>query len=547
MTDFDFKRRIPLQLRTLMLVFIVLFLLTSGLSAIQASPGRSGSLILFLGGVQAGREVYSLSDAEFRTEGSISLGGQTLEITSSLTGCDGQWTEYRGALRPGASFSAVFKGDSVEVEVGPLQKHFPLHRPFLVLENNVFAHYEQIPGLFTAGQDPITLDVVVPSLTLSNQNPVLQATVERAGLAFYQTAGGETLALDEYIANMPGNLQIRVLARGEELVGFELPMQAVQVMLEEYLGLQSAKALSRREQTFSEEEFFRPNGEITLAGTLSLPIGQGPFPVVLLNSGSGPQDRDGNTPPSYMTDMFRIFAERLAEVGIATLRYDERGVAMSTGDYAAATLSDLLSDVEALLDLVDEHPQIDFSRVAMLGHSEGAYFPPLFQERLQAMVLLAAPSTTLDQLMVEQLEYQLQQPYLSDPERDAIQRLVPLTEELLAEAREGQEVSRVLPINLEWVRQHMEQSPLESIASVTSPVLLVQGERDLKVMPYHAQALAAAFRAAGNEQVQLHYLENTSHEFLFFPYDNDDFDPLNPMRINPRLFDLVVGWLAENL
>ena len=216
-------------------------------------------------------------------------------------------------------------------------------------------------------------------------------------------------------------------------------------------------------------------------------------------------------------------------------------------DYAAATLSDLLSDVEALLDLVDEHPQIDSSRVAMLGHSEGAYFPPLFQERLQAMVLLAAPSTTLDQLMVEQLEYQLQQPYLSDPERDAIQRLVPLTEELLAEAREGQEVSRVLPINLEWVRQHMEQSPLESIASVTSPVLLVQGERDLKVMPYHAQALAAALRAAGNEQVQLHYLENTSHEFLFFPYDNDDFDPLNPMRINPRLFDLVVGWLAENL
>ena len=80
----------------------------------------------------------------------------------------------------------------MEVEVGPLQKHFPLHRPFLVLENNVFAHYEQIPGLFTAGQDPITLDVVVPSLTLSNQNPVLQATVERAGLAFYQTAGGET-------------------------------------------------------------------------------------------------------------------------------------------------------------------------------------------------------------------------------------------------------------------------------------------------------------------------------------------------------------------
>jgi len=86
---------------------------------------------------------------------------------------------------------------------------------------------------------------------------------------------------------------------------------------------------------------------------------------------------DGNSPPSLMTDMFRILAERLAKWGPSPCcAYDERGVGESTGDYAAADLHDLLSDVEALLDYLAAHPEIDPQRLAMLGHSEGAYFGP---------------------------------------------------------------------------------------------------------------------------------------------------------------------------
>lgn len=536
-----------MRLRIFTTVFVVLCFLMSGGGAVQASSSRTGSFVLFFGDAQAGREDYTFSDQEFQTEGRISLGGQTLMIKSTLIGRNGVWEKYEGTLSPGTSFSAVFNADSVEVEVGPMHKSFPLQRPFVVLDNNVFAHYEQVLGLLDDGQDQITLDVVVPSLVLSNQNPVLQGQVKRTGPTRYHTAKGEVIALEEYVVTMPGNLQIRVLGREHELIGFEIPMQAVKVTRQEYVGLRLAQDLDEGAQHYIEEDFSKQNGDIALAGTLTLPLGEGPFPAILLNSGSGPQDRRGNTPPSYMTNMFSIMAQELAQAGIASLRYDERGVGESTGDYDAATLEDLLSDVDVLIGFMQEHPQIDRNRIAMLGHSEGAYFAPLLQDRLQAMVLLAGSSISLDQLMIEQLEYQLQQPWMSDPERDMLRAYQPLVEALIAEAKEGQVTSQVLPMNLEWLRQHMGLRPLDNVAKVQNPVLIIHGERDLKVMPYHAEELAAALDKAGNEEVQVHYLEDTTHEFLFFPYDNDDFDPLDPMRINPTLFELVVTWLDENL
>lgn len=150
-----------------------------------------------------------------------------------------------------------------------------------------------------------------------------------------------------------------------------------------------------------------------------------------------------------MTNMFSILAERLTEVGIAVLCYDERGVGESTGDYNAADLKDLLSDVEVLLDYLGGHPQIDGERVAMLGHSEGAYFAPIFAERLSALVLLAGSSISLDEIMVEQVDYQLTLPGLTDQEKAYLQSYRAQVEMLLAEARDGKEASSVLPYNLD--------------------------------------------------------------------------------------------------
>lgn len=531
-------------------IFVVtLFLVFSlSLGIAQGNSGQPETLILFLGGVEAGREDYWSSEESLKTQGAISVGVQSLSITSAVTVRAGSVTKYEAALKPGASFSAGFKAGTMDVLVGPIKRSFAFQEPYVVLDNNVFAHYKQLFGLIPTGEEQISLDVIVPSLVLANQNPVHKAELRSMGGVYYQIGDQDPMLLQELILSMAGNLQIRVLGDAQgRLISFEIPMQGVQVVRDGYVGLGLVEDQRAQANQFVRQDFVVQNGSIHLAGTLALPLGEGPFPAVLLNSGSGPQDRNGNTPPAFMTNMFSIMTKKLTEAGFAVLCYDERGVGESTGNYDAATLKDLLSDVAVLLEFLGTHPEIDQDRIAMLGHSEGAYFAPMFADKLSAMVLLAGSSISLDKIMEEQLAYQEAQPWLSPQEKAILQDYRPKLQTLLSEAREGREESQVLPLNLNWLREHMDLDPLENVSKVTSPVLIVQGERDLKVMPYHAERLAETLKTAGNEQIMVRFLVGTTHEFTFFPLDNPDFDSLDPLRLNPDLFEIVVDWLKNHL
>lgn len=535
-----------MRFRSLVQLLTVLLLFSSCFGTVQAdSFPDEGTLIFYLGESEVGRETFIYTEDNLMTEGIISLGVQTITTSSSLRGSGGQWRDYNGQILPGASFSAMFKPAKVTVQAGPLKRDYPLSDPYVVLDNNMFAHYQQVIAMVASGEIQDTVDVVVPSLILANQNPVLTGNVEVKGIVHYEL-DDKALLLEEYIVTMPGNLQIRLLGneRGQ-LIFFEIPMQAVQVVRDGYQGLKKVEKTAEQTDHFIAEDFVVMNSEISLAGTLALPLGEGPFPAVLLNSGSGPQDRKGNTPPVFMTNMFSIMTEQLTKAGFAVLTYDERGVGESTGDYNEATLTDLLSDVEALLSFLGEHPQIDATRIGMLGHSEGAYFAPLFASQLHAIVLLAGPSITLDLLMEEQLQYQAEQSWLSEQEKELIRGLQPQIQRVLADAKDGKSTSEI-PMNLDWLREHMSLDPLGAISKVTNPVLIVHGERDLKVMPYHAEELAKALREAGNGEVTVHYLPETTHEFTFFPYD-EEFDPLDPFRLNPQLLTIVVEWIGKNL
>ncbi|MFG1860768.1 alpha/beta hydrolase family protein [Microbispora bryophytorum] len=115
---------------------------------------------------------------------------------------------------------------------------------------------------------------------------------------------------------------------------------------------------------------FASGGE-RLAGTLTLPDGDGPFPAVLLVPGSGPVDRDSDH-RRLPLGVTRQLAEAFAAAGIASLRYDKRGVGASTGGFLAAGFRDNMDDAGAALAALRERPEIDSGRVALTGHSEGA-------------------------------------------------------------------------------------------------------------------------------------------------------------------------------
>lgn len=141
----------------------------------------------------------------------------------------------------------------------------------------------------------------------------------------------------------------------------------------------------------SKEVFFYNKDNIRLAGTLTTPPGSGPFPAVVLVSGSGPQDRNeeilGHRP-------FLILADHLTRQGIAVLRYDDRGYGESEGDFRPATSLDYTHDALAAVEYLKGRSAIDNTKIGIAGHSEGGNIAPVaavMDSTIAFVVLLAAP------------------------------------------------------------------------------------------------------------------------------------------------------------
>jgi pimeloyl-ACP methyl ester carboxylesterase len=384
------------------------------------------------------------------------------------------------------------------------------------------------------------------------------------------------IPLTEYKIVLAGVIGVSVFADGAGRVMYvEVPGQNATAVREEYQkAIDSAKSAasappggSARSATsfgtatapvaargrVDQDVVVESVGDVRLAGTLTFPssgLDQGArHPAIVLISGSGPQDRDGNTPPSYQTFMFRRIAERLASCGIAVLRYDDRGVGGSTGDFKSAGLYDLVTDARAMVAFLGRHPNVDPARIGVVGHSEGAYIASMLageDPRIAACVIMAGASTTVDKVMIEQIEYQATCDELDEASRSLAAGSMPAVKKFVQDARDGKSSSAV-PGNLKWLREHVQIDPVGLVRAIKAPILIVQGEKDLKVKPYHAQVLAEAAKCAGNRSVSLVVLPNTTHEFLEWPYRNPNFDPMDLMRIVEGLLATVQGWLASTL
>jgi pimeloyl-ACP methyl ester carboxylesterase len=155
---------------------------------------------------------------------------------------------------------------------------------------------------------------------------------------------------------------------------------------------------------YHEEEVTFANGPITLAGTLTIPEGKGPFPAFVMVTGSGLQNRDEEL---FGFKVFGVIADYFTRRGVAVLRYDDRGMGGSTGSLATATTADFAGDALAGLALLASRPEIDRAHLGVFGHSEGADVAAIAAARspnVAFIVMMAGMALRGDLVMRRQAE-----------------------------------------------------------------------------------------------------------------------------------------------
>jgi pimeloyl-ACP methyl ester carboxylesterase len=239
-------------------------------------------------------------------------------------------------------------------------------------------------------------------------------------------------------------------------------------------------------------------GHPSLAGTLTLPDAPTPVPAVLLAAGSGPLDRDSNH-RRLRFDVTRALAQALAEGGVASLRYDKRGVGGSPGDWRVAGLYDNVDDLARARDALAARPEVDPDRIVLAGHSEGAVLAAALAGRgvpVAGVVLLAMTATPGAAL----LRWQARQiaPTLPAPVRGLLRLLrTDLEAKVAANHRKilatTTDVARIdgARTNARWTREFLRHDPRADLARLTVPVLALTGDKDLQVPVDDLAVLAA--------------------------------------------------------
>jgi len=281
---------------------------------------------------------------------------------------------------------------------------------------------------------------------------------------------------------------------------------------------------------------------IELAGTFAIPHGEGPFPGVILITGSGPQDRDetllGHKP-------FRVITDSLCRNGIAVLRYDDRGTNESTGEYGTSTTADFAEDAKAVFEFLNNEQRV--SAAGIIGHSEGGLIACMLASEIKEIdfiVLLAAPGINGYDLMLEQTERINREFGLDEEEVNntlAVNKAIfdiflkekdnqkalevsadKMHELLIAQGttKENADIaveqfSRRMTINtIQWLRFFLQHEPTGYLGKITCPVLALNGTKDLQV--YHKtnlEIIQKEIEKSGNNHVNVKSLPDLNHLF----------------------------------
>jgi hypothetical protein len=285
---------------------------------------------------------------------------------------------------------------------------------------------------------------------------------------------------------------------------------------------------------YREEEVSYDNRQqnVTLAATLTIPPGRGPFPGVVLITGSGPQDRDESL---LEHKPFLVLADYLTRHGIAVLRADDRGTAKSTGDFKTATTADFATDTEAGILYLKTRAEVDPHKIGLIGHSEGGVIAPMIAARnkdVAFILMMAGTGVPGDQVLVAQGEAiqiaggknpeeaakdaakEREMLTLVETEKDEAVLEKTLKEKLAGDMPEAQIGLQIQQITSPWFRYFLTYDPATALRKVTCPVLAINGSLDKQVLPsQNLPAIRKALEESGNKHFEVDELPGLNHLF----------------------------------
>jgi pimeloyl-ACP methyl ester carboxylesterase len=415
-------------------------------------------------------------------------------------------------------------------------------------------------GLSTIMDSPDQGAKGIPTSSTNFENSILKITVENLKIEFVGTLGNDNIIVGTFKQggqSFPMNLSKEVIEK-EKLVRPQEPTKPYSYYSEDI--------------TFENK-----NAGISLAGTLTLPQKDGVFPVVILISGSGPQNRDeellGHKP-------FLVLSDDLTKNGIAVLRFDDRGTALSKGNFKTATSADFATDVESAISYLKTRKEINKKKIGLIGHSEGGLIAPMVASKskyVAFIVLMSGTGIQGDQILLLQQkligkasgisEKDLQKNEIANRKAfDIVKKstnseklnndLTTFINQLLKdnpteEKPAGMSDEDFVKLQVEqitnpWMQYFIKCNPAKSLEKVKCPVLAINGEKDLQVPPKeNLTAIKNALTKGGNKKVTTKEFPNLNHLFQECKTGSPDEYATIEQTISPNVMEEITKWIKQ--
>lgn len=466
-----------------------------------------------------------------------------LELSIDAT-VKGQPYSLQTTFRGGSATSEVRQGSERTTQTAAVSAET------VVLPNDFFAAYEaltrRLAGLAAGAELPVYVaplgEVTVRLNSFSDDQ--LQTVVDVIDVRRYQLT-----FLDP---GLPFETELWADA-DHRLLRVSVPAASLDVARQDVISA-GARLLTERHP--GDEEVRVAASGFSLAATITKPVGQAPpaagrWPTVLLVPGSESVDRDEDV---FGIPIFGQIAGALADAGFLVARYDKRGVGLSGGRAESAALEDYADDVRTMVRYLDKRPDVDRRRIVVVGHSEGGWVALLAaskEKKIAGLALVATPSIVGAELVLEQQRRALDRTVDSLVERHALIDLQRKIHQAVISRRGWDDIPADLrrQADTPWFRSFLTFDPADVMRKVRQPVIIVQGELDRQVPPYHADQLIELARARNRDvSADAVFLDGINH--LLVPAttgEADEYARLAGETVSPELVSAIIDWLSRTL